>query len=84
MKIHILLLFVLLLFAKLPSQAADPWLTIEGMEGIGKAQHIVFVTGEEYYRSEEGMSMFGPRSQLGQRRDCQLNFLSSSFEFCNS
>ncbi len=58
MKIHILLLFVLLLFAKLPSQAADPWLTIEGMEGIGKAQHIVFVTGEEYYRSEEGMSMF--------------------------
>lgn len=22
-----------------------------------KGQHIVFVTGEEYYRSEEGMSM---------------------------
>jgi hypothetical protein len=31
---------------------------IEGKEGIGKGQHIVFVTGEEYYRSEEGMSMF--------------------------
>ena len=38
--------------------AADPWLTIEGKDGLGKGQHIVFVTGEEYYRSEEGMSMF--------------------------
>ena len=24
-----------------------------------------------------------PRSQLGQRRDCQLNLLGSSFKFCN-
>ena len=39
-------------------EAADPFLTIEGREGLGKGQHIVFVTGEEYYRSEEGMSMF--------------------------
>ena len=38
--------------------AADPFLTIEGQAGLGKGQHIVFVTGEEYYRSEEGLSMF--------------------------
>ena len=38
--------------------AAEPYLTLEGKEGLGKGQHIVFVTGEEYYRSEEGMSMF--------------------------
>lgn len=38
--------------------AAENGLMIEGKEGIGKGQHIVFVTGEEYYRSEEGMSMF--------------------------
>ena len=38
--------------------AAEPGLVIEGKEGIGKGQHIVFITGEEYYRSEEGMSMF--------------------------
>ena len=38
--------------------AADATLTIEGKAGLGKGQHIVFVTGEEYYRSEEGMSMF--------------------------
>lgn len=38
--------------------AAEPVLRIEGGAGLGKGQHIVFVTGEEYYRSEEGMSMF--------------------------
>lgn len=38
--------------------AAAPYLELPGGEGLGKGQHIVFVTGEEYYRSEEGMSMF--------------------------
>jgi hypothetical protein len=38
--------------------AAEPFLRIEGGEGPGRGQHIVFVTGEEYYRSEEGLSMF--------------------------
>ncbi len=52
------ILFVVLLFFPHLLMAADPWLTIEGREGLGKGQHIVFVTGEEYYRSEEGMSMF--------------------------
>ena len=54
---HILAAFLGLLFVT-TSQAAEPFLTIEGREGFGKGQHIVFVTGEEYYRSEEGMSMF--------------------------
>lgn len=40
------------------SAASEPFLQIEGEHGPGKGQHIVFVTGEEYYRSEEGMSMF--------------------------
>ena len=40
------------------SEAAEPFLEIQGHTGLGKGQHIVFVTGEEYYRSEEGMSMF--------------------------
>jgi len=52
-------LAVLVLLIKLCTvNAAEPGLVIEGKEGIGKGQHIVFVTGEEYYRSEEGMSMF--------------------------
>jgi hypothetical protein len=36
-------------------QAADQWLTLEGGEGPGKGKHIVFVTGDEEYRSEESM-----------------------------
>ncbi len=52
-------LAVLILLIKLCTvNAAEPGFVIEGKEGIGKGQHIVFVTGEEYYRSEEGMSMF--------------------------
>lgn len=39
-------------------QAAEPGLVFPGGEGLGQGQHIVFVTGEEYYRSEEGMSQF--------------------------
>ncbi len=39
-------------------RATEPYLQIQGRNGIGTGQHIVFVTGEEYYRSEEGMSMF--------------------------
>ena len=53
------LIGILLLWLTIAStHAADSVLTIQGQEGLGKGQHIVFVTGEEYYRSEEGMSMF--------------------------
>ncbi len=55
--LRIVLFFAVLCFSPL-LMADDLWLTIDGKEGLGKGQHIVFVTGEEYYRSEEGMSMF--------------------------
>jgi len=35
--------------------AADPWVVYEGKDGPGKGKHIVFVTGDEEYRSEESM-----------------------------
>ncbi len=35
--------------------AADPWVVMQGKEGPGKGKHIVFVTGDEEYRSEESM-----------------------------
>lgn len=35
--------------------ADDPWVVLEGKEGPGKGKHVVFVTGDEEYRSEEGM-----------------------------
>jgi type 1 glutamine amidotransferase len=37
------------------TQAQDPWLVFPGGEGPGKGKHVVFVTGEESYRSEESM-----------------------------
>ena len=36
---------------------AEDWVVYEGKEGPGKGKHIVFVAGDEEYRSEEGMPM---------------------------
>ncbi len=36
-----------------PAFAANPWLTIEGGDGPGKGKHVVLVSGDEEYRSEE-------------------------------
>ena len=49
-------------------------LHFEGASGPGSGRHIVFVTGEEYYRSEEGMPMFA--KILSQRHgfDCTVLF----------
>lgn len=35
--------------------AEDQWVVYEGKEGPGQGKHIVFVTGDDEYRSEEGM-----------------------------
>lgn len=56
---------LLLLFAMTPRACAqspdpsadEPWVVYEGIKGPGQGQHIVFVTGDEEYRSEEGMPM---------------------------
>lgn len=41
-----------------PSGAADtPWIVYEGGAGPGAGKNIVFVTGDEEYRSEESMPM---------------------------
>lgn len=36
---------------------AKDWVIYEGEKGAGKGKHIVFLTGDEEYRSEEGMPM---------------------------
>jgi hypothetical protein len=57
---HFLLPFPLVLAAlaawgTLPARAADPWLVIEGSRGPGKGKHVVLVSGDEEYRSEEAL-----------------------------
>jgi hypothetical protein len=36
-------------------RAADPWLVFHGTEGSGKGKHIVLISGDEEYRSEEAL-----------------------------
>ncbi len=39
--------------------AADPWVVYEGGDGPGKGKHIVLVSGDEEYRSEEALTQLG-------------------------
>ncbi|HEV3164909.1 MAG TPA: ThuA domain-containing protein [Isosphaeraceae bacterium] len=41
------------------AHADDPWLVLNGSEGQGKGKHIVLVSGDEEYRSEEAMPQLG-------------------------
>ena len=43
------------LFVPGSSAAEDQWLTYKGGSGPGKGKRIVFITGDEEYRSEESM-----------------------------
>jgi len=47
---------LLLLCCTVTATAADPWLVIEGGEGPGKGRRVVLVSGDEEYRSEEGLT----------------------------
>jgi type 1 glutamine amidotransferase len=47
------LAFTLLLAA--PALAGDPWVVYEGSEGPGKGKHVVLISGDEEYRSEEAL-----------------------------
>src|SRR5437773_11003638 len=49
-------LMMVLSFAAIRSEARD-WVVYKGKEGPGQGRHIVFITGDEEYRSEEGMPM---------------------------
>ena len=42
-----------------PTSAADPWVVYQGAEGPGKGKHIVLVSGDEEYRSEEALPQLG-------------------------
>ena len=39
------------------AQTSAQWIVYQGNEGPGKGKHIVFVSGDEEYRSEEGLPM---------------------------
>jgi len=43
----------------------DLWLVYEGKDGPGKGKHIVFVSGDEEYRSEEALPMLAKKNTGG-------------------
>jgi hypothetical protein len=56
------LLFGFLLAGPVPTGAQDgdqPWVRYEGGEGPGQGKHVVLVSGDEEYRSEEALPMLG-------------------------
>jgi len=52
-----LIAMVFLSYAGRSAAAEKPWVVYEGGSGPGQGKHIVFVTGDEEYRSEESMPM---------------------------
>jgi type 1 glutamine amidotransferase len=40
-------------------RADDPWVVYEGSDGPGKGKHIVLISGDEEYRSEEALPQLG-------------------------
>jgi type 1 glutamine amidotransferase len=57
----VLLLILLALPARLRAggQTEKPWVVYEGGDGPGKGKHIVLVSGDEEYRSEEALPQLG-------------------------
>ncbi|QOV92407.1 hypothetical protein IPV69_11560 [Humisphaera borealis] len=48
-----------LLCCALPARADDPWVVYPGGDGAGKGKHIILVSGDEEYRSEECLPQLG-------------------------
>ena len=66
-------LFLLLLLTG-PMRAAD-WITYEAKPGPGQGKHLVFLSGDEEYRSEEGLPMLA--KILSQRHGFKCTVLFS-------
>ena len=55
----VLAVITLVIVAVNPAAAADPWVVYPGGDGPGKGKHVVLVSGDEEYRSEEGLPQLG-------------------------
>jgi hypothetical protein len=54
-----LALFMAMLASAAWGHAESPWVVYDGFEGPGKGKHIVLVSGDEEYRSEEFLPQLG-------------------------
>ena len=53
------ILLNLILAGVLMGQEQAKWVVYDGFEGPGKGKHVVLVSGDEEYRSEEALPMLG-------------------------
>ena len=51
--------FILALLCFVVCAGAGEWVVYEGANGPGKGKHVVLLSGDEEYRSEEGLPMLG-------------------------
>lgn len=58
-KIMVSLTIMLLASLSCQGQDSEQWIQYEGKEGPGKGKHIVLISGDDEYRSEEGLPMLG-------------------------
>ena len=56
------------------AQADDEWIVYEGKKGPGQGKHIVFVTGDEEYRSEDSMPQLAKILALRHGFKCTVLF----------
>ncbi|MFO1022647.1 MAG: hypothetical protein U0903_18415, partial [Planctomycetales bacterium] len=65
----------LIVVSSLPLSAAEPqgWVQYSGFKGAGEGKHLVFVAGDEEYRSEEGLPMLA--QMLAQRHGFKCSVL---------
>ena len=52
-------LLIAILNLSITVRAANPWVVYEGKDGPGTGKHIVLVSGDEEYRSEEALPQLG-------------------------
>lgn len=58
-NLHFPAIFLVALVLPSALMAADPWIVLEGGEGPGKGKHVVLISGDEEYRSEEALPQLG-------------------------
>jgi hypothetical protein len=75
MKLMRAFLMAVVLALTVSAVQAGDWVVYEGKQGPGKGKHIVFLSGDEEYRSEEGLPMLA--KILAQRHGFKCTVLFS-------
>ena len=70
----VLTVITLVIVAVTPAAAADSWVVYPGGDGPGKGKHAVLVSGDEEYRSEEGLPQLGKILARHQGLRCTVLF----------